>query len=111
MVVSQADSPCTYGRRDRCEHNAPRHGPAWVRDAAGSAAVPTLAEVKRGSNPEIRRAIVGQLLEYAAHASETWTAEELCGMFERQSEARGRNAEAELAALLQTDGDPEVDEF
>ena len=32
-------------------------------------------------------------------------------MFERQSEARGRNAEAELAALLQTDGDPEVDEF
>ena len=39
-------------------------------------AVPTLAELKRGSNPEIRRAIVGQLLEYAAHAAETWTAEE-----------------------------------
>ena len=32
-------------------------------------AVPTLAKVKRGSNPEIRRTIVGQLLEYAAHAS------------------------------------------
>ena len=31
-------------------------------------AVPTLAEVKRGSNPEIRRTIVGQMLEYAAHA-------------------------------------------
>ena len=25
----------------------------------------TLAELKRGSNPEIRRTIVGQLLEYA----------------------------------------------
>lgn len=74
-------------------------------------AVPTLAEVKRGSNPEIRRTIVGQLLEYAAHASETWTAEELRGIFERQSEARGRDAEAELAVLLQTDGDPDVDEF
>ena len=74
-------------------------------------AVPTLAEVKRGSNPEIRRTIVGQLLEYAAHASETWTAEELRGMFERQSDARGRDAEAELAALLQTDGDPDVDGF
>ena len=74
-------------------------------------AVPTLAEVKRGSNPEIRRTIVGQLLEYAAHASETWTAEELRGMFERQSEARGRDAEAELAALLQPDGDPDVDGF
>ena len=74
-------------------------------------AVPTLAEVKRGSNPEIRRTIVGQLLEYAAHASETWTAEELRGMFERQSEARGRDAATELATLLETDGAPDMDEF
>ena len=74
-------------------------------------AVPTLAEVKRGSNPEIRRTIVGQLLEYAAHASETWTAAELRGAFERQAEARGRDAEAELAALRRTDGDPDVDGF
>ena len=74
-------------------------------------AVPTLAEVKRGSNPEIRRTIVGQLLEYAAHASEIWTAEEQRGAFERQAEARGRDAEAELATLLQTDGDPDVDGF
>ena len=74
-------------------------------------AVPTLAEVKRGSNPEIRRTIVGQLLEYAAHASETWTAEELRATFERQSEARGRDAVAELATLLQTDGNPDVDGF
>ena len=74
-------------------------------------AVPTLAEVKRGSNPEIRRTIVGQLLEYAAHASETWTAEELRGAFERQAETRRRDAEAELAALLLTNGDPDVDRF
>ena len=74
-------------------------------------AVPTLAEVKRGSDPEIRRTIVGQLLEYAAYASETWTAEELRGAFERQAEARGGDAEAELATLLQTDGDPDVDGF
>ena len=74
-------------------------------------AVPTLAEVKRGSNPEIRRTIVGQLLEYAAHASETWTAQELRGAFERQAEARDRDADAELAALLQTDEEPDVDGF
>ena len=76
-------------------------------------AVPSLAEVKRGSNPEIRPTIVGQLLEleYVAHASETWTAEELRGAFERQVEARGRDAEAELATLRQTDGDPDVDGF
>ena len=74
-------------------------------------AVPTLAELKRGSNPEIRRTIVGQLLEYAAHASESWTAEELRDAFERQASEQGRDARDELAALLQTDGEPDVDGF
>ena len=74
-------------------------------------AVPTLAEVKRGSNPEIRRTIVGQLLEYAAHASASWTAQELRSAFERQVGAQGGNAGDELAALLQTDGEPDVDGF
>ena len=36
---------------------------------------PTLAVVKRGWNPEIRRTVVGQPIEYAAHAGQTWTAE------------------------------------
>jgi len=60
---------------------------------------------------QIRRTIVGQLLEYAAHASETWTGEELRDMFKRRSEERGRDVDAELAALLQADGDPDVDKF
>lgn len=74
-------------------------------------AVPTLAELKRGSNLEIRRTIVGQLLEYAAHASETWTASELREDFERQVTAQGRDPRDELATLLQTDGEPDVDGF
>lgn len=74
-------------------------------------AVPTLAEVKRGSNPEIRRSIIGQLLEYAAHASETWTAEELRSAFERQSEAQGHDAREEIAALLRTEDEAAVDAF
>ena len=74
-------------------------------------AVPTLVELKRGSNPEIRRTIIGQLLEYAAHASETWTADELRDAFERRAGAQGRDARDELAALLQTDGEPDVDGF
>jgi len=36
-------------------------------------AIPTLVEVKRGTNTEIRRQIVGQLLDYAANGSEYWT--------------------------------------
>ena len=59
----------------------------------------------------IRRAIIGQLLEYAAHAANTWTAEELREAFERRTEAKGLNPRDELAKLLLSDGDPPVDEF
>lgn len=87
--------------------------PRWAVDhlIIDQDAVPTLAELKRGSNSEIRRTIVGQLLEYAAHASETWTADELRDTFERQADAQGRDARDDLAALLQTDGEPDVDGF
>ncbi len=76
-----------------------------------SSSIRTLAELKRGSNPEVRRGIVGQLLEYAAHASETWTATELREAFEGAAEARGREPRDELARLLQSDGEPDADGF
>ena len=70
-------------------------------------AVPTLAEVKRGSNRELRRTIVGQLLEYAAHAAQTWTADELRRTFEESND----DPDAILAELLQVDGEPDADAF
>ena len=66
-------------------------------------AVPTLVELKRGSNPEIRRTIVGQLLEYAAHASETWTAQDLRALFDSHAKARGADPRNEIEKLLQSD--------
>ena len=74
-------------------------------------AVPTLAEVKRGSNPEIRRTIVGQMLEYAAHAAQTWTADELRRTFEESTIAKGLDPSDELATLLGEDGEPDADSF
>ena len=74
-------------------------------------ALPTLVEVKRGSNPEVRRTIVGQMLEYAAHAAETWTVEELREAFERGAEEDGRDPGDELAKLLGTEGEPDADDF
>ena len=74
-------------------------------------AVPTLAEVKRGSNPEIRRTIVGQMLEYAAHAAQTWTADELRRTFEKSTNERGFDPSHELATLLQADGEADADRF
>ncbi len=74
-------------------------------------AVPTLVEVKRGSNSEIRRTIVGQMLEYAAHASQTWTADDLRETFERSAQTRGVDPGEELGRLLQLDGEPDADVF
>ncbi len=74
-------------------------------------AVPTLVEVKRGSNPEIRRTVVGQMLEYAAHAAQTWTSDELRETFEGLADARGLDPSAELSKLLQPDGEPDTDSF
>ena len=74
-------------------------------------AIPTLVEVKRGTNSEIRRTVVGQMLEYAAHAAQTWTADELRQSFEEAIVASGRDAEVELDRLLQSGGEPDADGF
>ncbi len=70
-------------------------------------AVPTLAEVKRGSSREIRRTIVGQLLEYAAHAAGTWTADKLRQTFEESTD----DPDEVLAELLQVDEETDADDF
>ena len=79
----------------------------WAVDhlLADQNAVPTLVEVKRGANPEIRRTIVGQMLEYAAHAAQTWTADTLRRAFEESTD----DPDEELRKLLQPDGDEEPD--
>lgn len=89
-----------------------------VADAAGASArwsvdhlvidqdaTPTLVEVKRGANPEVRRTVVGQMLDYAAHAPSVWTADELRRTFEEQPHADER-----LADLLGGE-ESDADEF
>jgi hypothetical protein len=71
-------------------------------------AIPTFVEVKRSSNTEIRRKVVGQMLDYAANASAYWDAGRLRSSFE----SRFNSAEAaneELADFIE--GEQEADEF
>ncbi len=70
-------------------------------------AIPTLVEVKRSANSEIRRTIVGQMLDYAAHATRTWNSENIRRAFEESREDPGD----ELARLLQSDAEPNAGEF
>ena len=74
-------------------------------------AVPTLVEVKRGSNSEIRRQVVGQMLEYASHAAHTWTADELRQTFEESTNAVGLDPDHELDEFLATESDTDADRF
>ena len=74
-------------------------------------AIPTLVEVKRSENSEIRRSIVGQMLDYAAHATQTWNVTEIRDTFEERCFVDGLNPRQELATLLNSHGEPDVDEF
>ena len=64
-------------------------------------AIPTLVEVKRGSNSEIRRKVVGQMLEYAAHATGSWAVDDI----RRDFEGGPDDPEAALRDLLRDDRD------
>ena len=88
-------------------------GARWAVDhlIVDQDAVPTLVEVKRGSNPEIRRTVIGQMLEYAAHAARTWTADQLRRTFEESTAAQGHDPGEVLGRLLLTDDEPDTDGF
>ena len=93
-----------------------------VPDAAGGArwfldvllldqdARPTLVEVKRGANPEVRREVLGQMLDYVAHAERYWPVGTLRERCEAAHEGREGGFEGALAALLGED-EPDADAF
>jgi hypothetical protein len=69
-------------------------------------AIPTLVEVKRSTNSEIRRTVVGQMLDYAANAVTYWNVDLLRERFEAAMLVEGREAELEVAELV---GDADAD--
>lgn len=86
-------------------------GARWAVDhlLVDQDAVPTLVEVKRGSSLDVRRT-VGQMLEYVAHAAQTWSAEELRDAFEESAGRRGLDPAEVLGELLQ-DEEPDAGRF
>ena len=69
-------------------------------------AIPTLVEVKRSTNPQIRREVVGQMLDYAANAMAYWRIDALRASFEANCEKQGLDPEVEIASVL---GEEEAD--
>ena len=71
-------------------------------------AIPTLVEVKRGTDTRIRREVVGQMLDYAANAVAYWPIEKLRSLFEAQCQAAGRDPGLELPKFLEDESAPEA---
>jgi hypothetical protein len=66
-------------------------------DAGG---VPTLVEVEQGANREVRRQVVGQLLDYAANARGSLSVERMQEWLEEAARESSTTAEALLAERL-----------
>src|SRR5215475_5384508 len=62
--------------------------------------IPTLVEVKRSSDTRIRREVVGQMLDYAAHAVLYWSIDKLRATFEQTCATQGSDPVQVLEALL-----------
>ena len=100
-------------RREQGIAATPGGGDWWSVDLLliDQDATPTLVEVKRGSNPEIRRTVVGQMLEYAAHARHSWTADDIRRHFEETQTNQGRDANDTLREFLGLEGDDGEEEL
>ena len=98
--------------REKGIAETPDAGARWSLDhlIIDQDARPTLVEVKLRDNPEIHRKIVGQMLEYAAHA-ETWTVDELRREFEDSARSQGRSPDDLLAELLLDRDERDPDAF
>ena len=87
--------------------DSPDSGDRWAVDhlLLDQDARPTLVEVKRGDNPEIRRRVVGQMLDYAAHATRYWKAARIREIFEKNA---GGEAATRIAKLLSSEPDEDA---
>ncbi len=62
-------------------------------------AIPTLVEVKRASDPRIRREVIGQMLDYAANAIAYWPVERLRADFEQECHSTGTDPDEAILGL------------
>lgn len=70
-------------------------------------AIPTIVEVKRSSDTRIRREVVGQMLDYAANATEHWRVDHMRERFAANCQRRGVDATRMLKEFLGDSTDPE----
>jgi hypothetical protein len=69
-------------------------------------AIPILVEIKRATNPQLRREVVGQMLDYAANGVAYWPPAKIAAAFAETCRSRGGDPDQELSSVLGDDTDP-----
>jgi hypothetical protein len=69
--------------------------------------VPTFVEVKRSTDTRIRREVVGQMMDYAAHAIAYWPTEHIQASLEARCAREGRTVDEAVRDVIGPDGDVE----
>jgi hypothetical protein len=89
-------------RREKAVPSEENGGDRWSLDHLflDQDGVPTLVEVKRQTDPRIRREVVGQMLDYAANCVVYWPVEGLQTDLEVTSAAQGKSSAEALSELL-----------
>jgi hypothetical protein len=71
-------------------------------------AIPTLVEVKKSTNTDIRRKVVGQMLDYAANAVVYWPIDKIKNMFEATCKQQDIDPQVAFGVFLDSSDDPEA---
>jgi hypothetical protein len=74
-------------------------------------AIPTLVEVKRGTDTRLRREVIGQLLEYAANVCAFWSAEKIRSAYESTCSKRQLNPQQNVEDCLGVHGIDDYESF
>jgi hypothetical protein len=73
--------------------------------------IPTFVECKLAVNPEVRRTVVAQMLDYAANGSAYWKMENLIEAARQEAEKRGDTLENAVLKLVKKDEPAAVDQY
>ncbi len=94
-------------RREAGVPSQPLGGDRWSIDHLflDQDGIPTIVEVKRSSNTQIRREVVGQMLDYAANAVAYWPTEHIQAMFEQSCRDSGQDPIEAISSLLGDEDD------
>jgi hypothetical protein len=110
-IIADEDGPLLLIQREQPIADTLNGAGRWSVDHlfVTRAGVPVLAELKRATDTRLRREVVGQLLDYAAHAAAYWRPGTIAAAFAHTVEATGGNPEEVLADFVGDDG--VADEF